>query len=310
MLAKLVSKRFPDLLQEVVIRFDEPLQEHCSFQIGGPAEVFCTPQSQAQLIDLLRFALENQSQYFIIGKGSNLLISDKGVAGLVIYTGALNRISHDGNCVSAWCGASLHALSAYAQQQGLAGLEFASGIPGSVGGAVFMNAGAYGGEICDTLYCSKYLSPTLESLQTVNPILHLRAAQHDFSYRHSVFQDRGYIHLSSVFKLKQDDPESIRTRMADLETQRWSKQPMDLPSAGSVFKRPSGYFTGKLVDDCGLRGFQIGGAAVSDKHCGFIVNLGGATAADVLAVIKHVQDTVFQRFNVHLQTEIRFLGKQ
>lgn len=310
MLVKLISNRFPDLVKEGIIRINEPLNEHCSFQIGGPAEVFCTPQSQAQLIDLLRFALESQSQYFILGKGSNLLISDMGVAGMVLYTGALNRISHDANCVSAWCGASLHALSAYAQQQGLAGLEFASGIPGSVGGAVFMNAGAYGGEICDTLYCSKYLSPTLENLQNASPILHLRAAEHNFSYRHSVFQDQGYIHLSSVFKLKQDDPEAIRARMADLETQRWSKQPMELPSAGSVFKRPEGHFTGKLVDDCGLRGFQIGGAAVSDKHCGFIVNLGGATAADVLAVIKHVQATVFQRFNVHLQTEIRFLGKQ
>jgi len=228
----------------------------------------------------------------------------------VVNTLNLNKISRDENCLSAFCGAGLKDLCEYAQQQGLAGLEFASGIPGSVGGAVFMNAGAYGGEIKNVLYCSKYLIPDLASLQSKEAVKHLRAEQHEFAYRSSVFQRSGFIHLSSVFRLQNDAPELIGERMRDLDKQRWGKQPMDLPSGGSVFKRPEGHFTGKLVDDCGLRGFQIGGAAVSEKHCGFIVNLGGATAADVLAVIRHVQDKVFERFGVRLETELRFLGQE
>ncbi len=304
-----IRLRFPELAEAGVIRFDEPLREHCSFQIGGPAEVFCEPQSQQQLIELVAHCLQTQTQYFILGKGSNLLISDRGLEGIVIHTGSLNKLSHDDNCVSAWCGATLKELCDYAQSLGLAGLEFASGIPGSVGGAVFMNAGAYGGEIKDALYCSKCLPLELERLQGKNPILHLKAADHEFSYRHSSLQTRGLLHLSSVFKLTPDEPVTIQQRMAELDKQRWDKQPMDLPSAGSVFKRPEGHFTGKLVDDCGLRGFQIGGAAVSLKHCGFIVNLGDATAADVLAVIRHVQKIVFERFGVRLETEIRLVGE-
>ncbi len=248
--------------------------------------------------------------YFILGKGSNLLISDKGVDGMIIHTAALNKISHDENYVSAFCGARLKDLCDYSLKQGLAGLEFASGIPGSVGGAVFMNAGAYGGEIKDVLYCSKCLLPTLEALKSAQRIIHLPAQAHEFSYRHSSLQNLGYIHLSSVFRLQPDNPAQIEARMRELELQRWDKQPMDLPSAGSVFKRPAGHFTGKLVDDCGLRGYRQGGAAVSDKHCGFIVNLGDATCADVMAVIRQVQETVFKRFGVKLELELRLLGRQ
>ncbi len=292
------------------IRFDEPLSEHCSFRIGGPADVFCEPDAITQLIDMLRYAVTNRINYFILGKGSNLLISDKGMEGLVIHTARLDRIGHDEHCLSAQCGASLKDLCAYAQKLGLAGLEFASGIPGSVGGAVFMNAGAYGGEIKDVLRHSKYLVPDADGLRSYASVKHLNAEQHQFSYRHSVFQTSGWVHLSSLFTLTRDDPAAIAERMAELEKQRWDKQPMDLPSGGSVFKRPPGNFTGKLVDDCGLRGFQIGGAAVSTKHCGFIVNLGGATAADVLALISHVQKTVWERFGVTLEPELRLTGRQ
>ncbi len=297
-------------MESGAIRFDEPLDQHCSFQIGGPADVFCEPDSISQLIDMLDYAVTNHINYFILGKGSNLLISDKGMEGMVVHTARLNQIAHDEHCVSAQCGASLKDLCAYARKLGLAGLEFASGIPGSVGGAVFMNAGAYGGEIRDVLHYSKYLVPDAEGLRSYASVRHLKAAQHEFGYRYSIFQTSGYIHLSSLFRLTHDDPEAIAARMQDLEEQRWAKQPMDLPSGGSVFKRPVGHFTGKLVDDCRLRGYRIGGAAVSDKHCGFIVNLGGATAADVLALIDHVRQTVFTRFGVMLEPELRLIGRQ
>jgi len=289
----LAKEHLADLVETGELRFDEMMNLHTSFKIGGPADLFCLPTSQAQIMQILRFALSHSIPWMILGKGSNLLVSDKGIRGMVICTDNYRKLSIDENYVSAFCGVSLRDLCEFCRDRGLAGLEFASGIPGSVGGAVFMNAGAYGGEIKDVLYCSKCLSPTLESIDSSNPVLHLKAEDHSFSYRHSALQDRGLIQLSSVFRLKPDSPELIKQRMDDLEKQRNDKQPMDLPSAGSVFKRPEGHFTGKLVDDCGLRGCRIGDAAVSDKHCGFIVNLGNATANDVLQVIRHVQSTVF-----------------
>jgi len=304
---ELISSDLAHLLAQGTIKFQEPLSRHCTFQIGGPADAFATPLTQGALIEILAFCLQHQIPYLLIGKGSNLLIPDAGFRGMVISMVGLNKISRDENYVSAYCGATLKDLCDFAQQEGLAGLEFACGIPGSVGGAVFMNAGAYDGEIRQVLYCSKYVVPALPEMVSIASIKHLKAAEHDFSYRHSVFQDKGYIHLSSVFCLTPDDPGSIKERMDILDKQRWEKQPMELPSAGSVFRRPAGHFTGKLVDDCGLRGFRIGDAAVSNKHCGFIVNLGHATYSDVLAVIRHVQATVLQKFNVKLETEIRIL---
>lgn len=305
-----IRNAFPEFVDTEVIRFCLPLRDYCSFRIGGPAEVFCLPGSLKQLHSLLEFVLVEQIPYFIIGRGSNLLISDHGLAGLVISTSRLNIISHDGDYVSAWCGVELKELCLYAQSLGLAGLEFAYGIPGSVGGAVFMNAGAYGGEISDVLYCSKYLSPDLDLLRSTDPVKHLKSVEHEFSYRSSAFQTKGLIHLSSVFHLHRDDPEAILGRMRELERQRWAKQPLDLPSAGSVFRRPPGHFTGKLIEDCALRGYRIGGAAISEKHCGFIVNLGGASARDVLSLIRHVQKVVWERCGVKLEPEIRFVGRE
>ncbi|MDD4308783.1 MAG: UDP-N-acetylmuramate dehydrogenase [Candidatus Cloacimonetes bacterium] len=305
---EIVSSKLTMLNEENIIKYDVPLKDYCSFKIGGPAEVFCVPKTQAQLIELMAFCLRENISYFILGKGSNLLISDQGLTGMVISTSALNKITKDENYISAFSGVLLKDLCEFAQEHGLSGLEFAHGIPGSVGGAVYMNAGAYGGEIKDVLYCSKCLSPQLSLLESTNPIIHLKAADHCFAYRSSALQVQGLIHLSSVFKLKQQNPAEILAKMDDFKLQRWDKQPMDLPSAGSVFKRPEGYFTGKLIDDCGLRGYRIGDAAVSNKHCGFIVNLGNATAKDVLQLIRYVQQTVYSRFQVKLETEIRVLG--
>jgi UDP-N-acetylmuramate dehydrogenase len=282
---------------------------HTSYEIGGPAQLYALPASQAETIRLLLFALEHEVPWMVVGKGSNLLVSDDGIAGLVISTDAYHKLTRDENYISAFCGVSLKELCDFAQENGLSGLEFASGIPGSVGGAVFMNAGAYGGEIKDILYCSKALHPVVESLSSDNPVLHIKAEEHDFGYRSSAFQRKGWFHLSSVFKLEYADPDEIKARMDDLHQQRWSKQPMEYPSGGSTFKRPEGYFAGKLIQDCGLRGYSIGGAQVSEKHCGFIINKGGATARDVSDLIQHIQATVLERFGVELQTEIRKVGR-
>lgn len=285
------------------------MSHHTSLEIGGPADIFCLPSSQAEIIGLLRFAFEHQIPWMILGKGSNLLVSDKGIRGMVIATEAYRKITRDENFVSAFCGVSLRQLCEFCQQEGLGGLEFASGIPGSVGGAVFMNAGAYDGEIRDCLCFSKALETTPDGVWAQHPILHIRYEQHEFSYRNSSFQRQSWFHLSSAFRLRNDDPKAIAERMQELHEMRWSKQPMELPSGGSVFKRPEGHFTGKLIDDCGLRGYNIGSAMISDKHCGFIVNTGGATAQDVQDLIWHIQATVKERFGVSLQPEIRKVGE-
>jgi UDP-N-acetylmuramate dehydrogenase len=303
-----IKEVFAQMVESGSLRFNEILAGYTSFKIGGPADVFAAPESQKDLIDLLIYANTHGIEYFILGKGTNLLISDKGIRGLVISMERLRKITRDEIFISAFAGVELKELCDFAQKEGLSGLEFACGIPGSVGGAVFMNAGAYGSEIANVLYCSKCLIPDLEHLKSSNPILHLRAHEHDFSYRMSSLQRRSLIQLSSVFQLSEDDPASILARMQDFDSQRQDKQPLDLPSAGSVFKRPEGHFTGKLIDECGLRGYRVGDASISSKHCGFIVNLGSATAQNVLDLIRYVQDTVYRRFSVNLETEIRKVG--
>ncbi len=303
-----IKQHFPQLWDSGKLHFDKALAPYTSFKIGGPADVLVMPDTQKDLIDLLIYSLKRRIPYFILGKGTNLLISDRGIRGIVISMEGFQKITRDEEYISAFAGVKLKDLCQFAQREGLAGLEFASGIPGSVGGAVFMNAGAYGGEIKDVLYCSKYLIPELVDLQGGCPIHHLKAEEHDFSYRHSILQDRGWIQLSSVFKLSEDDPDVIQTRMVDNDAQRREKQPVDLPSGGSVFKRPAGHYTGKLIDDCRLRGYRIGDAAISGKHCGFIVNLGSATSAEVRQLISYVQDRVKERFGVSLETEIRMVG--
>ncbi|HOH47549.1 MAG TPA: UDP-N-acetylmuramate dehydrogenase [Candidatus Cloacimonadota bacterium] len=305
----MIAQSFGAMKEDGRLLFDEPLSRHCSFKIGGPADYMAIPASEREFTDLLIFALENQLPFFILGNGSNLLISDKGYRGLIIKSSGMNKLSRDELYISAYAGTVLSQACSFARDHGLAGLEFASGIPGTVGGAVYMNAGAYGGEIKDRLYFSRCLRPDLPSLKSKNPVIYLKNVEHVFAYRKSSLQTNGLIILSSAFKLEQDSSESIAARMDDLKQQRNSKQPMEMPSAGSVFKRPEGHFTGKLIDDCGLRGYRIGDAAISEKHCGFIVNMGKASFRDVYDLIQHVRKTVKERFGVDLETEIRLLGE-
>ncbi len=283
---------------------------HTSFEIGGPADVFCLPPSVYIMAELLNFAVHSQIPFLIIGKGSNLLIGDKGFRGMVISTLLLNKTMQYGNSIYAECGATLKDLCNLAQAKGLSGLEFASGIPGSVGGAVYMNAGAYNGEMKDVLTSSMCLSP--ESNDSAFPLqfVPLSNSDHCFGYRSSILSRDHLIHLYSIFELVPAVPATIRAKMDELDAMRSSKQPLDLPSAGSIFKRPPGHFTGQLIDECNLRGYRIGGAAISDKHCGFIVNVGNATAQDVLDLIAYVSANVKERFGVDLEPEIRLIGEK
>ncbi len=284
------------------------MKKHTSFKIGGDADVFCCPESIYQFAVLVSYAIKTHIPYLVIGKGSNLLISDSGIRGMVLSTERLNHITHRDDTVYATTGCSLKSVCDYAAQYGLSGLEFACGIPGSLGGAVYMNAGAYEGEISMVLESSRCFS--IQDISGSYPlnIIRLNNHQHQFSYRKSILQTDKLIHLLSIFRLKYDDPEAILDRMAKLDEMRQDKQPLDLPSAGSVFKRPQGHFTGKLIDDCGLRGFRIGDAMISNKHCGFIVNLGNATAADVVNLIEYTKSTVLSKYGVNLEPEIRLIG--
>ena len=281
---------------------NEPMSRHTTFRVGGPADVMFLPESEEQVVQALSLAREAQVPVIIIGNGSNLVVRDGGIRGLVIALGegmaAIARVEHT---VSALAGASLARVSAYAQVSGLSGLEFASGIPGTLGGGCAMNAGAYGGQLSDVLIDARVLLNG--ELRT------LTAEAMQMGYRTSLPLREGGVVLSARFALTPDDPEAIAARMRDLNARRRDKQPLDRPSAGSTFKRPEGYFAGALIEQAGLKGRRVGGAQVSEKHAGFIVNVGDATAADILALIGVVQDEVEARFGVRLETEVRVLGE-
>lgn len=284
------------------IRLEEPMSLHTTFRVGGPAELYLMPGSGSQLIALVKLFKQLGAPYLIIGNGSNILVGDKGIRGAVIEVGkAIGDISVDGSRITAEAGVLLSKLSASAARNGLSGLEFASGIPGSLGGAVYMNAGAYGGEMKDVIAEVSYIDESGE-VQTVS------GSMCDFGYRHSIFSGGGKIILSAALELTPDDPEAIRERISTLTEKRVSKQPVDKASAGSTFKRPEGYFAAALIEECGLKGYSVGGAEVSQKHSGFVVNNGGASAADVLAVIRHVQQTVRDKKGVDLETEVKLIG--
>ena len=284
------------------VREAEPLSAHTTFKIGGPAELYAMPRDPAQIRDCMALCSSTGTLYFVLGAGSNLLVSDDGFDGVIIsLTEGLAGISVDGCELTCQAGVLLKDASETACAHGLSGLEFACGIPGTVGGACFMNAGAYGGCIADVLKEVTVL--TGDGRFETLPVGEL-----DLGYRHSRIADDVMIVVSATFALTPGDPAEIRARMDDLTEQRTSKQPLELPSAGSTFKRPEGYFAGKLISDAGLKGFQLGGAAVSSKHAGFVVNVGGATAADVCALIEHVQDEVERQFGVRLEPEVRMLG--
>ena len=280
----------------------EPMSEHTTFEVGGPADLYVIPEDFDEVRDVLRACDEAGARRFVLGRGSDLLVSDEGYRGVVVAVAdGLTGVSVDGEEMTCQAGVDLREASEMACELGLTGLEFACGIPGSVGGACFMNAGAYGGCTADVLKCARVLMPDGSQVT-------LGVDELDLGYRHSRVHDEGLVVLSATFALEKGDPEKIRATMDDLTRQREEKQPLELPSAGSTFKRPEGYFAGKLIMDAGLQGFQVGGAAVSKKHAGFVVNVGGATAADVHAVIEHVQDEVERQVGVRLQPEVRFLG--
>jgi len=278
------------------------LDKFTTLRVGGPADYFAEPGSEEAAAALLKAAREEKIPVLLMGNGSNLLVRDGGFRGLVIRLGkAFSGITRKENCLYAQAGALLSALARQAQEAALTGLEFAQGIPGSVGGGVYMNAGAYGGEVGPLVETARVL--TKEGVRDV------AGADMDFSYRHSRAMAESWIVLSAVFALKKGDAAAIDAAMRDFAARRKEKQPLEYPSAGSFFKRPAGYFAGKLIEDAGLKGLRVGGAQVSEKHAGFLVNRGGATAADFLALKDRVQEEVQARFGVMLEPEVRIVGE-
>ncbi|GEL28570.1 UDP-N-acetylmuramate dehydrogenase [Lentilactobacillus kefiri] len=296
------SKTIVNLYPEIDILLDEPLSKYTHTLTGGPADILAFPKSIKECQDLLDYANDHSLPVTVVGNASNLIVKDGGIRGLTMILTKMNKITSHENLVVADAGAALIDVTKAAQANSLTGVEFAAGIPGSVGGAVYMNAGAYGGEIENVVVGAEVLTPD-------NHIIHLDHEQLDFGYRHCSVQENHQIVISATFSLETGIAEKIQKQMDHLNALRASKQPLDLPSCGSVFKRPKGYFAGKLIHDSGLQGFQIGGAQVSLKHAGFIVNVDGATATDYLKVIAHVQQTVFNKFGVHLETEVRIIGE-
>ncbi len=286
------------------VKFDEPMSRHTTFQIGGPADILVVPNSVEEIIKVLRYCQEMKLMLFVFGLGSNILVRDKGIRGVVLKLGeGLKTISIKGNQVEAEAGVRVSQLCRVVAREGLSGLEFAEGIPGSLGGAVVMNAGAYEGEMKDVL----------SSVQAVNlkgELFEFNPEQMQFGYRSSIFQTCEYIVLSARLDLKTADPEDIFATMKDYAWRRREKQPLDMPSAGSTFKRPSGFFVGPLLEQLGLKGFQIGGAQVSTKHAGFIVNAGKATADDVLRLIAYIQEKARQNMGVELHPEVKLVGEE
>lgn len=282
----------------------EPMTKHTSFHIGGPAELMAQPQSEAELQSLLLKAAEAAVPVTLVGNGSNLLVRDKGIRGLVIKLGSMLRdIKVSGNVLTFGSGVSLAQASKKAAELGLSGMEFAVGIPGSIGGAVYMNAGAYDGEMAKVV-------KSVRVMDAAGEVSELSADELDFGYRHSALQGSGKIVTSVTVELAAGDKQAIAEKMADFSNRRITKQPLELPSAGSMFKRPPGYFAGTLIDQTGLKGYTVGGAQVSTKHAGFVVNIGGATAADVLQLISDVQAKVFAAHGVKLEPEVLVLGEK
>lgn len=280
----------------------EPLNRHTSFSIGGPADVFVSPGTKEEIREAVRIAAEERVPFFVVGNGSNLLVSDEGFRGMILHIGKnYQEISVDNDVVCVQAGALLSRTARVALEHELTGMEFAAGIPGSLGGAVAMNAGAYGGEIKDILLDASVLTPEGEFLTLTGEELEL-------SYRHSCIFEKNYIVLSARFQLKKGDRTAILARMNELARARREKQPLEFPSAGSTFKRPEGYFAGKLIQDAGLKGYTVGGAQVSEKHSGFVINRGGATAEEVAFLIEQVQKKVKAQFGVTMQPEVRFVG--
>ena len=290
-------------IEEIKILEQEPMCKHTTFRIGGAAKYFAMPKNTAEIQTLIAYCKEHKLDYCVLGNGSNVLFTDAGYDGLIIQIGsAMSEIRVDGTSVYAQAGAILARVANLAYEAGLTGMEFAAGIPGSIGGAIVMNAGAYGGEMKDILQKVTVLTPD-GTVQT------LSVEELELSYRHSIIPEKGYLVISAVLKLQPGNADEIQSIMDDLKEKRVSKQPLEYPSAGSTFKRPEGYFAGKLIQDAGLRGFRVGGAQVSEKHCGFIINRDRATSTDICQLMQQVSEIVYEKFGVRLEPEVKKIGE-
>ena len=302
---KTIERICGNVPEDRVLR-DEPMSRHTSFRIGGPAAALVIVNNEEELAAVLSTVTETGAPHMIIGNGSNLLVSDAGYPGIMIKLGgdfeSIERDEDEPCRVRVGAAMLMSRTSAFLTENGLSGFEFASGIPGSIGGAVFMNAGAYGGEIKDVVRSVRVMDPDGTNLRT------LSNEDMQFSYRHSMAEDAGILVLSAEMELKEDDPEAIAARVAELQFKRNSKQPVNYPSAGSTFKRPVGGFAAALIEQSGLKGYTVGGAQVSEKHSGFVINIGGASCEDVLAVMRHVQKTVYSDSGIMLEPEVRLIN--
>ena len=292
-----------EILDKECVLQDEPMKKHTTFRVGGDADYFVTPRCKEEVKAVVTLCREMGMPYYILGNGSNLLVGDKGYRGVMIQIyKEMNQIQVEGNIIHAQAGALLSKIGMTALEAGLTGFEFASGIPGTLGGAVVMNAGAYGGEMKDVLADVTVLTPE-------GDIIVLKNEELELGYRTSIITRKDYVVLGADIRLETGEKEAIKARMDELKVQRTTKQPLEYPSAGSTFKRPEGYFAGKLIQDAGLRGFQVGGAQVSEKHCGFVINKDNATAADVLELMRQVSAIVEEKFGVTLEPEVKRLGE-
>ena len=298
MLFKRITKAFPN----ANIKQNEPLSNYTYTKTGGPAEVLIFPSSIEEVTEMMNWIKKEECQLTILGNASNLIVKDGGIRGITIIMTEIKDIETEGDRISAGAGAAIIDVSQEALSHHLTGLEFACGIPGSIGGAIYMNAGAYGGEVKDCVESVQVLTRT-------GDVKTLSNKEMNFSYRHSYLMDKDDIVLSVTFKLDKGDYNEIKEKMDELTYLRTSKQPLEYPSCGSVFKRPEGYFTGKLIQDAGLQGLIHGGAQVSEKHAGFIVNINNATATDYQELIKHIQDEIYRIYKVKLEREVRIIGE-
>ncbi len=301
-MSKTILEALKDIIPEKLILIDEPMSNHTTFKIGGNADVYIKPESIEQISTIIKACIDNCEPYFILGNGSNLLVSDKGYRGVVIQIyNNLDSIIIEDTKIKVSAGALLSKMANIAKENSLTGMEFAAGIPGTIGGGTVMNAGAYGGELKDII-------DTVTVLDKNGNIITLSNKDMEFGYRTSVVEQNGYIVVETTINLEKGNKSDIISKMDELKEARVSKQPLEYPSAGSTFKRPEGYFAGKLIMDAGLRGKSIGGAKISDKHCGFVINTGGATAKDVIELIEDVTKEVENQFGVTLETEVKMLG--
>lgn len=286
------------------VKLDEPMKNHTTFRIGGPADCLVTPETVEELSQVLASCNAAKVPFFILGNGSNLLVSDTGMDGVVIkLLGNFNHFSVEGNFIKAQAGILLSKIGAIAKQASLTGFEFAAGIPGTLGGGIVMNAGAYGGEMKDII---RYV----QVMDYNGNLLELSREEMEFAYRHSIIEEKNYIVIGATIELAPGDEKEITEKMEELSLARRTKQPLEYPSAGSTFKRPEGYFAGKLIQDADLRGYCVGDAQISEKHCGFVINKGNATAQDVLHLIRDVQEKVKKQFGVLLEPEVRLTGRK